>query len=244
MNTENPVLSVDKVTIAYSGKVIVSDISVQVPHGQTFGLIGLNGAGKTTIIKTLVGLRSTDSGEVSIEGMNPLNPACKKNMCYLPERFDPPWFLTGLEFIKFSLSLYGVGFNMDKVYAMSDELSLDHAVLKNKVQTYSKGMRQKLGLLANLLSECALIILDEPMSGLDPLARLCVKDALVKAKENGRTIFLSSHILSDMDEICDQVAVLHKGGIIFAGTPTELRGLSKDDSLERAFMHVIEDKAA
>lgn len=244
MNTQEPLLSVENVSISYGAKNIVKDISLEVPHGQTFGLIGLNGAGKTTIIKTLVGLRPVNEGKVTIEGRDPLDPSAKKSMCYLPERFEAPWFLTGMEFIKFSLSLYNVDFDIDKVNEMSDELALDHDVLKNKVQTYSKGMRQKLGLLANILSECSLIILDEPMSGLDPLARLRIKQALVNSKERGRTIFLSSHILADMDEICEQVAILHEGNIVFKGTPAELRGLCGDDTLERAFMHVIEDKAA
>ena len=123
-------------------------------------------------------------------------------------------------------------------------MALDADVLKRRVQTYSKGMRQKLGLLGTTLTGCSLLILDEPMSGLDPMARSHVKDMLAEAQTKERTIFLSSHILADMDEICDRVAVLHNNTIMFVGTPSELKKKTMSKNLERAFLHFIEKKDA
>ncbi len=244
MNKQSPALLVDDVCVAYDKKEIVSNISFSVDHGETFGLIGLNGAGKTTIIKSILGLRDCDKGQVTIDGNSVFAKQTQSKIAFLPERFDPPWFLSGIEFIKFSLRLYNIPFDKERVYSLSEGLALNSSVLKNKVQTYSKGMRQKLGILANLLSECPLLILDEPMSGLDPKARLLVKDALERTKSEGKTIFVCSHILSDMDEICDRVAVLNNGRIVFQGDPAKLKENTKEPTLERAFIHIIEVKAA
>lgn len=119
---------------------------------------------------------------------------------------------------------------------------MDTEALKRRVQTYSKGMRQKLGLLATILTGCDLLILDEPMSGLDPVARALVKNLLLETKAKGCTIFLSSHILADMDEICDRVAVMNECSVRFVGTPKEFKVRSGDQSLERAFLHFVEQK--
>src|SRR5690606_6663321 len=124
-----------------------------------------------------------------------------------------------LEFLKFSLSLYQQPFDQDAIIRAADRLALGEEALRRRVQTYSKGMRQKLGLLGTILTNCPLLILDEPMSGLDPRARALVKEMIGEARAQGRTIFLSSHILADMDEICDRVAVLHDSEIRFTGTP-------------------------
>jgi ABC-2 type transport system ATP-binding protein len=228
------------ISVSYGIAPIVNDISYGVRKGETFGLMGLNGSGKTTLIKTILGLREQDGGEVSVFERGNTDRKSKKDMAYLPERFEPPWFLTGIEFIRFSLSLYGRSIDKEVIEESASSLALDPAFLYKRVQTYSKGMRQKLGIMATLLSDCSLLILDEPMSGLDPRARVYVKQALQKVKEEGRTIFLSSHILADMDEICDRVGILHGGEIIFEGTSEELRKLTGMDSLEHSFLHMIE----
>jgi ABC-2 type transport system ATP-binding protein len=119
-------------------------------------------------------------------------------------------------------------------------LGLDPEALNRRVQTYSKGMRQKLGLMATMMTGCGLFILDEPMSGLDPRARAAVKDMLLETKKQGKTIFLSSHILADMDEICDRVAVLHQGRLLYTGTTSGLKDSGATDSLERAFLKCID----
>ena len=234
-----PALDVSAITVAYGKKVVLDDFLLSVAAGETFGLMGLNGAGKTTLIKAILGLRAFSKGKISIGGRDSADSESRRMLAYLPERFDPPPFLCGMEFVRFSLSLYNTPFEAKAVEAFAESLALDPSVLKNRVQTYSKGMRQKLGLMATLMTGCPLLILDEPMSGLDPLARAYLKDVLRTARGQGRTIFLSSHVLSDMDEICDRVTVLHGGMLVYTGTPAGLRQTTGNDNIERAFLSVI-----
>ena len=243
--TEISTLDINNVAVSYdSVNNVISDITIQTMPGEFFGLIGLNGAGKTTLIKAVLGLRTQNSGQISIFGKPCTDLKSKKNLAYLPERFDPPWFLTGIEFLCFSLRLYNQKVDDVVFYEYAEKLALDRSALKRRVQTYSKGMRQKLGLLGTVLTGCKLLILDEPMSGLDPRARTLVKDMLMDIKKEGRTIFLSSHILADMDEICDNVAVLNDGHIQFTGKPADLKKQTKCNNLERAFLHFIEKPRA
>ncbi len=239
-----PALSIENISVSYSGRKVIDDISFTVKAGETFGLMGLNGVGKTTLIKSILGLRDPDQGRILIYGGNRMALESKNKLAYLPERFDPPWFLSGIEFIKFSMSLYKVPFVLSEVHAGSEKLALDPGVLKNRVQTYSKGMRQKLGLLATLMTGCPLLILDEPMSGLDPRARASVKDMLKDVSAQGRTVFLSSHILSDMHELCDNVTVLHDTRLQYEGTPQGLCDAGGDGNIERAFLNVIDGQRA
>lgn len=240
------VLTVRNVHVAYGKKAVIHDLSFEVHGNETFGFMGLNGAGKTTFIKTALGLRTPQKGDILINGESRKKARSNNNVAYLPERFEPPWFLTGLEFIKFSAGLYGMSYDEAVIFEESEKLALDHNVLKNRTQSYSKGMRQKLGILATLLTACPLFILDEPMSGLDPQARALVKDALRRAREKGATIFLSSHILTDMDELCDRVGLLHEGHLVFEGRPADLKKMTNTDNMERAFLQKIEtrDEAA
>lgn len=233
-------LSLEDVSVSYAGKNAIESINLSVKKGEIFGLIGLNGAGKTTMIKSILGLRDQDSGEIKISGKPNLDKDAKSQISYLPEKFEPPWFLNGMEFLKFSLSLYGRSFDEDEMYQAAERLALDKGALKKRVQTYSKGMRQKLGIMGTLFTGGLVIILDEPMSGLDPLARSRVKDMICSSKSADRTIFFSSHVLADMDEICDRVALLHEGTIRFVGTPQELKQLTNKEYLEHAFLEFIE----
>ena len=237
-------LSVRDVSVSYGRRKVIDRLDLFVGQGETFGLIGLNGVGKTTLIKTVLGLREPDTGEIAIFGMARADVSAKKKIAYLPERFEPPSFLTGMEFLRFSMRLYGIAADKERIVREAEGLMLDPAVLENRVQTYSKGMRQKLGLISVFLTGCPLLILDEPMSGLDPRARALVKDALARVHGEGRTVFLSSHILSDMNEICDRVGVLDRGGMAFTGTPKELCGRGGSDNIERAFLSIIDDKKA
>ncbi len=237
-------LEIENVTIRYGKVTAVENLSLAVNAGETFGLIGLNGAGKTSLIKTVLGLREAKSGAIKIFGLSPSAKNVRSNLAYLPERFDPPWFLSGMEFIKFSLNLYRRAFEEKEIIRMAERLALDPSVLGRRVQTYSKGMRQKLGIIATISTGCRLLILDEPMSGLDPMARALVKDVLIECGGEGRTIFLTSHILVDMDEICSRVSVLDGGRITFTGSPPELKKITGMESLERAFLHSIAKKDA
>lgn len=238
--SDTAAIAVRNVAADYGQGRVVENISFELKAGETFGLMGLNGAGKTTLIKIILGLMEASEGSVEVFGQKTLGPEGKSRIAYLPEKFEPPAFLSGLEFIEFSLKLYRRSFKVDDVMQAADRVSLSRAALKRRVNTYSKGMRQKTGLMGTWLTECPLLILDEPMSGLDPRARAMVKDEIAACRARGMTIFLSSHILSDMDEICDRVAVLHDGGIRFTGTPQELKQKTGQEYLERAFLKSIE----
>ncbi|MGH1404535.1 MAG: ABC transporter ATP-binding protein [Alphaproteobacteria bacterium] len=235
-------LSLSGVSVSYAGKAAISDVSFDVQDGEIFGLMGLNGAGKTTIIKSILALREQDEGEILIHGDVKNSQKSKSQLAYLPEKFEPPWFLTGMEFLKFSLSLYKQPFDESHLRKVAESLALDSDALKRRVNTYSKGMRQKLGLIGTLMTGGSLFILDEPMSGLDPLARALVKKMISDMKHEKRTIFLSSHVLADMDEICDRVALLHEGAIRFVGTPEDLKKQTDTHNLEQAFLEFIEYK--
>jgi len=232
-------IKIDRVTANYGRGNVIDNISFDVKKGETFGLIGLNGVGKTTLIKIILGLMEAAGGSVSLFG-TALDDENKAMIAYLPEKFEPPFFLTGLEFVKFSLDLYKRPFREADVLAAADRVSLSREALRRRVNTYSKGMRQKIGLMGTWLTGCPLLILDEPMSGLDPRARVLVKDEIVACRNRGMTVFLSTHILSDMDELCDRIGVIHDQSLRFLGTPAELREKTKNDSLERAFLKIIE----
>lgn len=240
----NSPLSVHNVSLSYGAVQALQSVDLQVDAGELYGLMGLNGAGKTSLIKIVLGLRDQDAGDVMLFGQKSQSRDVKKQLAYLPEKFEPPWFLTGIEFLRFSLKLYGRQIDVDEIMRAADTLALDQDALKRRVQTYSKGMRQKLGLLGTILTEAPFLILDEPMSGLDPKARALVKKMLLDVKKQGRTVFLSSHILADMDEICDRVALLHDAQILFVGKPKELRQKQKADNLEQAFLQFIEKRKA
>ncbi len=234
-----PFLNISGVYAGYNGIDVIQDISLDVRAGETYGLIGLNGAGKTTLIKTILGLKDQSKGTITIDGHPSAGAEAKQRLAYLPERFDPAWFLNSYEFIAFTLSLYGRKLDKAQADVMAEQVGLKKEFLSKRAQTYSKGMRQKLGLISTFLTGSPLLILDEPMSGLDPLARAQVKGLLSAARDAGRTTFLSSHILSDMEELCDRVAIMHAGKIIFTGKPADVLSQSGEGQLERAFLSLI-----
>lgn len=234
-------ISVRGVYADYGSNHVLDGIDFDVRRGEIFGLIGLNGVGKTTLIKIILGLMEATQGAVSLFGRETLEVESKAMLAYLPEKFEPPFFLSGLEFVKFSLETYSRPFTAEEVEKAADRVSLSREALRRRVNTYSKGMRQKIGLMGTWLTGCPLLILDEPMSGLDPRARVLVKDEIAACRKKGMTVFLSSHILSDMDELCDRIGVIHDQKLRFLGKPEELRQKTGLDSLERAFLKIIED---
>ena len=238
---EESAICVNGVAANYGHSNVLENISFDVKRGETFGLIGLNGVGKTTLIKIILGLMEASQGSVSLFGRETLENDSKSMIAYLPEKFEPPFFLSGIEFVKFSLDLYKRPFNEQLVLEAADRVSLSREALRRRVNTYSKGMRQKIGLMGTWLTQCPLLILDEPMSGLDPRARVLVKDEIVACRNRGMTVFLSTHILSDMDELCDRIGVIHDKSLKFLGKPAELKEKAKKDSLERAFLKIIEE---
>jgi ABC-2 type transport system ATP-binding protein len=235
-----PALAFDQVTKRFGGKTAVADLTLEVIPGESFALVGMNGAGKTTLLKCLLDFCEPDAGQISIFGVAHRETRSRARLSFLPERFTPPYFLTGRDFLRYMLALQKVAYREDDARATLDALDLEHAALDLTVRAYSKGMTQKLGLAACFLSRKDLYVLDEPTSGLDPKARALLKVRLRALREAGSTVFFTSHSLADVEEIGDRLAVLHLGEIRFVGTPAALKEAQHTGSLEAAYLRCID----
>lgn len=232
-------LAVRDVSAGYGKRTVISGIDFSLVEGEVFGLIGLNGAGKTTLIKSVLGLGQC-KGHITIFDQPIGPPRSRAKLAYLPEKFQPSNLLRGWEFVELTLAYFGLKLDREAARAMCAGLDLNADVLERSVRTYSKGMGQKLGLVGTLLTGLPLLILDEPMSGLDPKARIMLKDRLLEYRGGGRTIFFSSHILADIEEICERIGVIHDGKLIFLGKPADLVAEYGAPTLERAFLAAID----
>ncbi|MDE3016905.1 MAG: ABC transporter ATP-binding protein [Pseudomonadota bacterium] len=231
-----PPVLVQGVNKSYGGRSVLTAIDLSLAPGEIFGLIGLNGAGKTTLLKIILDLIRADSGQAQIFGIKADDLESRRHLSYLPEKFQPSRYLKGMEYLSLVLSYYGLSLDLDRTLDLARALDLDPAVLSLRVGSYSKGMGQKLGLLGAFLTDAQLLLLDEPMSGLDPGARIKLKALLLAARRQGKTVFFSSHILSDLDEICDRIGVIHDGGLFFTGAPSSFKTQFAEKSLEKAFL--------
>lgn len=223
----------------YGAQPVLDALELEVAAGAAFGLVGVNGAGKTTLIKCMLDLCASDAGRIEIFGTPSRLPASRLRLGYVPERFLPPHFLRCREFLELTLALAGERFTRAPAEALLAELELDPGVLERPVRQLSKGMTQKLGLVGCFLVSRDLYVLDEPMSDLDPASRVAVKSVLGRLAAAGRTLFFTSHVLADVEELCSSIAVLHRGGIRFLGTPSDLCERTGETRLERAFIRCI-----
>ena len=201
----------------------LSELSLDVREGEIFGLLGPNGAGKTTFIKVLLEIVFPSSGTGSMLGEKIGSARARGRVGYLPENHRYPDFLTGAQVLRYFARLSGVGDGTLKE-RVHDRLKLVgmeewHRV---KIRKYSKGMMQRIGLAQALINDPQLVILDEPTDGVDPLGRKQIRDLLMHLRDEGKTIFLNSHLLSEVEMICDRVAILNKGRLIRIGTVEEL----------------------
>lgn len=208
-------LQITGLTKHFANHQVLQGIDLTLQAGEIFGLIGLNGMGKTTLIKSILDLLRPTQGTIQIAGIDHLQRRSRQTICYLPEKFQPSASLKGKEF----LSLFVPNFKLQQAIQYANHLGLDPQFLEQKISKYSKGMTQKLGLIYTFMHPAKLTILDEPMSGLDPKARILLKQELLNCRTQGKTLFFSSHILTDIEEICDRLAVLNNGLISFVGTP-------------------------
>ncbi len=234
-----PALAFRHVSKRFKKTIALNDVSFEVAAGECFALAGVNGAGKTTLIKSLIDLSEIDSGDIEIAGVNHRHTRSRSPLAYLPERFNPPYYLSGREFLSFMGELNGRTPTTMEVQGMLRALDLDFAVLAKPARQLSKGMTQKLGLACCLLSDKQIYILDEPLSGLDPRARSLVKDQLKRLKTRRKTLFFTSHALPDIEELCDRMAVLHDGSLRFVGTPRALVAGYGAGNLDQAFLRCI-----
>jgi len=204
-------------------KVALRDLSLEVGRNEIFGYLGANGAGKTTTIKILVHLMRPTSGSAKILGEDIANVEVRRRIGYQPEN---PYFyeyLTTEETLRFYAKLFGIprAERNKRIGEMIDLMNIP-GVRRMRVHEFSRGMRQRLGLAQALINDPELIFLDEPMSGLDPLGRIQVRDIILQLKEKGKTVFFSSHILSDVEVICDRVGLLVNGELVSVGRVDEL----------------------
>ena len=215
----------------YTNVRALDNVSLEVRQGECFGLLGPNGAGKTTLMKILLNLISPSSGLVSIFNQPVKNEKIRETVGYLPERVKIYGFLKGNEFLDYQGKLYGM--EHDKRHLRVDACLRTVGMYEERsrrIGEYSKGMAQRIGLAQALLNEPKLLLLDEPAAGLDPISNKEIRDILLRLKEAGVTIFINSHLLSEIEMICDRVAILHRGHLLKMGTKQELT--SKGELIE------------
>lgn len=239
-------INIDHLTKTYKtfsgkkAKPVLENLSLRINTGESFGFLGPNGAGKSTVIKILMDFIRCDSGTVTINGENVRNPLARKDIGYLPEQ---PLFydhLSAEELLRFGGQIAGMDgdFLEQRIETLLDRLLLSHAK-KKPIRTYSKGMTQRTGLALAMVHDPAICILDEPMSGLDPMGRKLVTDFILDMRESGKTIFFSSHILSDVERLCDRAGVLNKGKLLFCGPIVDLKSQTGD--IEQSFVNLVEN---
>jgi ABC-2 type transport system ATP-binding protein len=199
----------------YNGKVAVADLSLSVPPGEVFGFLGPNGAGKTTSIKMLLGLAAPTSGEGRLLGQPIGHPASRAHAGFLPEHFRFHDWLTGTEFLHLHGQLYGMrdADRQQRVPELLKRVGLEEHADK-RLRSYSKGMLQRVGLAQALLNRPAVVFLDEPTSGLDPIGRVLVRDIIHELRAEGTTVFLNSHLLSEVEITCDRVVFIKLGSVV------------------------------
>ena len=239
-----PAVRIEALVKRYGRVTALDCVTLEIARREAFGLLGANGAGKTTLIRCLLDLTAADAGGIQIFGKSSREPSARASLAYLPERFTPPHYLTGAEFLRTLAELAGVAHDAAQVGRLVDELELERGALERPVRSLSKGMTQKLGLAGCLSLEREMYVLDEPMSGLDPAARVAVKSVLQRLSTEGRTLFFTSHVLADVDELCSSIAVLDHARLRFRGAPQALCARYGEQSLERAFMKCIRDQSA
>ena len=216
---------------------VVDNLSLVIPTGSVFGFLGPNGAGKTTTIKIIVGLNKPSGGIVAIKSKSPLLTSTRENIGFMPE--EPRFYdeLTGKEFLRFASSLFKKSFHKQNkdIEEILRKVGIYEAKDK-KIKNYSKGMKQRLGFAQAIVNDPDYIFLDEPLEGLDPIGRKEMKVMLEELKDQGKTIFFNSHILADVEIVCDQIGIIHKGKLVYSGP---VKNFQKEKSLEEQFVETI-----
>lgn len=220
---------------------VVDDLSLSLKKGEVFGFLGPNGAGKTTTIKMIVGLAFPTSGTIKILGKSNDDLSTKEKIGFMSEQ---PYFynyLTGYEMLDFFGKLFPLApeIRIKRAHELLEKVGLAKAA-DVPVRKYSKGMNQRLGLASALINDPSIIFLDEPLDGLDPLGRRQIKEIILNLKKEGKTVFFNSHILADVEEICDQIGIIDHGKLIEKGNPKTLAKNYK--SLEDFFVQLIEKR--
>ena len=244
MSGQAEVVSIRDVTRTFGGVVAVDGLTLTLARGEIMGFLGANGAGKTTTIKMMLGLLRPTSGTVEVMGGNPSDASVRARIGYMPETAYYYPYLNARELLAFYGGLCGM--DSAAVRARTDELletvGLADAA-KRPLKTYSKGMLQRAGIAQALLHDPDLLVLDEPFTGLDPIARIHFRELMRSLRERGKSIFFSSHELGETELLCDAVAIMKKGRAVYQGPVRQLTG-DGERNLERLFLDVLEKGGA
>lgn len=210
-----PILAINQVSKRVKKKTILSEISFELEKGTVTGLIGHNGAGKSTTFKAIMGLIRPTQGSITLFDRAASDYRSHEKIGYLPENPIFPDYLSGYEFLAYMADITGVSAHEKKtrIATLLEQMGLHHHE-KKMIKFYSKGMKQKLGIAQALLAEPELLIMDEPLSGLDPIGRHEIQSILAKLKNDGKTVLLSSHILYDLEQVCNRYIMISQGKII------------------------------
>ena len=231
-------LEIKNVTKKYNNKVANDNINLVIEDGEIFGFIGPNGAGKSTLIKSIVGLNNFDSGEIIFNNMTMKDNEMefKKALAYIPDNPDLYEHLSGIKYLNFICDVFGVDKNkrVEEIESYATRFGIKDN-LNDLISSYSHGMKQKLAVIASLIHHPHLLVMDEPFVGLDPIASHTLKTIMQEFVSEGNIIFFSSHVLEVVEKLCEHVAIINNGKIVYDGN---LESMSKDESLEQLFLEL------
>ena len=219
-------------------KVALNGLDLEIRAGEVFGFLGPNGAGKTTTMNVLLGFVPATSGTASLFGIDVRQPIARQRIGYLPELTYYYKFLTADELLRFYAKIFGLtrAETDRRIPELLKLVELEHAA-KRPIKSYSKGMQQRVGLAQALINNPDLLVLDEPTSGLDPLGRMKVREIIQRLKNEGKTVFFSSHELGEVETVCDRVAIVHQGELKTVGSVADVSAGSVN--LEQAFLKIV-----
>lgn len=237
------VLTISNFSKTYKGgKKAVDNISLKVEAGDIFGFIGHNGAGKSTTIKSVVGILDYEDGEILIDGhsMKKEPLLCKQIIAYIPDNPDLYEHLTGIQYLNFIADIFGVpsAIRKERVKKYADLFEITRN-LGDLISSYSHGMKQKLAIISAVIHEPKLLVLDEPFVGLDPTAAVVLKKIMNELCDHGSAVFFSTHVLDTAEKLCNKVAMIHHGKLVFAGTMEEMLKEKEGSSLEDIFIDIL-----
>lgn len=235
-------LTIKNLTKHYKGSTKgITDLDLQIDAGDIYGFVGHNGAGKTTVIKCIVGIHEFDRGEILVDGLsvNQQPMECKKKIAYIPDNPDLYEYMTGIQYLNFVADVFGISaaVRKEKIQTYADVFEITSS-LGDLISSYSHGMKQKLAIVSALVHDPKLLILDEPFVGLDPKASVILKDIMRKICREGGAIFFSTHVLDVAEKLCNKVAIIKDGHLIRCGKMEEIVG--SGESLESIFMEVVD----
>ena len=231
-------LNIEHLTKRFGEKTAVDDLSLHICPGEIFGFIGHNGAGKSTTIKSAVGILQFDEGKITINGYDLLRDplACKRQIAYIPDNPDLYDYMSGIKYLNFIADIFGIpaAERQEKIRRYADLFELTED-LAQPISAYSHGMKQKLAVISAMIHDPKLIVMDEPFVGLDPKASHLLKEMMREHCDKGGAIFFSTHVLEVAEKLCDKVAIIKQGKLVKVGTMEEVKG---DDSLEEVFLEL------